>query len=60
MVFLPLLEPSPDVDMRIAWRRDDSSPAVVRVRDEFMALTEVTTRPADDRDQGSGPGPGPG
>ncbi|MGW0038743.1 LysR family transcriptional regulator [Gordonia sp. NPDC003376] len=58
VVFLPLQEPSPDVDMRIAWRRDDSNPAMIRVRDEFMALTEVATRSGGGHDVGAAPAGG--
>ncbi|QZT58598.1 hypothetical protein [Mycolicibacterium austroafricanum] len=37
VVFVPLTDDAPDVDLRAAWRRD-ASPALDVVRDELLAL----------------------
>jgi DNA-binding transcriptional LysR family regulator len=40
VVFVPLEDSAPDVDLRAAWRHDDTSPALKAVLDEVMALEE--------------------
>ncbi len=41
VVFVPLEESTPDVDMRMAWRRDDQNPALRAVLGEALALEDV-------------------
>lgn len=38
VVFVPVADEVPDVDLRAAWRRDDAEPALRAVRDELLAL----------------------
>lgn len=38
VVFVPLTDDAPDVDLRAAWRRDGASPALRAVRDELLRL----------------------
>ncbi|WP_283135969.1 LysR substrate-binding domain-containing protein [Rhizohabitans arisaemae] len=41
VVFVPLDESPPDVDLRAAWRRDDRSPALRAVLDEVLGLDDA-------------------
>ncbi|MGY1883950.1 LysR substrate-binding domain-containing protein [Blastococcus sp. SYSU DS0753] len=38
VVFVPLTDPAADVDLRVAWRRADTSPVLSAVLDEVLAL----------------------
>lgn len=43
VAFVPLAEAPPDVDLRMAWRRDDRSPALRAVLQEALELGEAQT-----------------
>ena len=43
VVFVPLEDSTADVDLRAAWRRDDTSPALKAVLDAVISLDEATT-----------------
>ncbi|MFF1385254.1 LysR substrate-binding domain-containing protein [Arthrobacter sp. NPDC058288] len=42
VVFVPLEDSTADVDLRAAWRRDDTSPALKAVLDEVVSLDEAS------------------
>ncbi|TWH14829.1 DNA-binding transcriptional LysR family regulator [Rhodococcus rhodochrous J45] len=43
VVFIPLDETTTDVDLRVAWRRDDSDPALHAVLNVMLALDDATS-----------------